>query len=1214
MTKEEKIKAFVEGHRDKTRGLMRSSDFTSFGGYSLRLSGWSAKAVTAFLASGSKKPMELVVPDAGVATVREVGEIVSRNSVFVSSEGAILEDDKISFQTPEGLFVNIDQFNYMQEHGGLSANRFFAAPEKKDGDANTCWKQLTRRASQTRKDKLINILYLTISAIQWEMEDAGAKGKRNKVTSPLFFVSVKEDANGRTVPKFSLLGNRVQCNSTLARLVKNQHFTDIYDGVPAEFAFADFETYIDKIKQNIDGLPELKLIENDIHICLLDSSNELMCQAVERRLPEIVQNKLVAVFAGEAEYAKKYRGESHAAVYPLAADDSQREVVQTVLAGDSVNCHAGPGTGKSQTVVNVAVNLLLGNKRVCIMSEKAAANEVVRDYMARCGLDTYCLCLNGKLSVKGIVSQIKRSIAAETYVDTDAALSVIAAYSEVCGDFKKLNCIYDAIPDLGSSIYSLIGEAIGYDDLDALGYVCVQPKNYQKLRRKLSEFQTQYLNTMSDGEWEEYLLHGTSGDEEQDEMLEEVIGEIENCGLRLTELIKDKNVDKADVGALINAQIARYFAERYIEIFELKSYGNRKLKMLYKKLLETSSAMQEVSAQFVRQELGRRIREAASGSKFVELLDRLSQAKISLSDFFNQYGGEVLKLCPIIIGTPNVLVAYDKLNDFDALIIDESSQLAFTSTLPFLVGNRQLIVFGDPMQLDLTTFFARAGVYEQQEGEEFNLAETDKSILHVVQSKLPGCQLQYHYRSKTEHLITISNERCYDGLLNVAPDYYFGRENLPKHLGVELVELSDPEISPRGANLSEAREIVDRVIKVRLECPDKVVGIITFNDGQQSAINDEIDRRIDEDAGLLEPLNLNGDKLFLRTLEAAQGKEADVIFISIGHYRRNKDGSISKQISILNSAGALNRLNVLFTRAREKVVVAISFSYKELRNTQDKEGVFRLYEYLHYVKTGECAGLGGGKSDCDKYNGALVKRVASIATGYEVFGKVGKANMTVDVGLVKHGEGHYDLGLLLPGRALTPNAVCTKVSVLERAGWSVLPLSPVTCFTKPETFTAQLIKDIGEKIRYCDRCAQTFSTDSAPSKILTVDDFDISPVLESRLTVEELIDCNFLQAYGGVLKREVEVADERQVIKLVKKGDTQAKLKLYLLKLMQFAIEERLSDLLKKVEELYPTERACCYLYAQLLRWRGDCGDGAVINRLLTEARSMGIKINQGGR
>lgn len=1202
-------KSFVINHVEKTRSGQRATGFIVFTGNAFSLRGWSVKAVSELVASGSRKAFEVALLPTSQNVKREIGDVVSRKTVFTSSQGALFDGEKISFSTPEGLFVNIDEYLYLQESGGLNGNQFFAQPVGKDKSIMDVWKFQVRRSSEARSDKGINILYLTLSAISWDMDDPVKKGQRNRVLSPLFICAVREDSKSKNTPRFSLIAPKVQLNATLARLIKAQYAIDIYNGVPSEISFADLPNYIEIVRQNLDSLHELTLVENDIHLCLLDSSNEALCQAVERRIDEITACPLIDVFSGEEDYLEKYRGQNVGNIYLLPADDTQRDVVRRISVGESVNVHAGPGTGKSQTVVNVTANLLANGKSLCIMSEKATALEVVVDYLAKSGLEQFCLKIDDKTTVKSVVSKIKRAISGpEIYVDTDEAQAIVNAYKEACEDLEKFNRIYKNIPEIGTSLYSLIGEAIQSEDMEAAEYIDVDTKDYQTLRRKVAELQSQLIDTMSNDEWESYLEDGSTDDEEQDELLDERFDEIENCGLQLRKFIVDKSIVKSCIAQTVNAQLARFFAENFIEYYELKVYGNKRLKVLYKKLLDSSNAMLAVSRAFIRQELCRRVKAAAKGSKFVELLDRLATARISPTDFFNAYGEEILKFCPILCGTPSALVNYDKLNSFNTLIIDESSQMPFTSVLPFLVGNRQLIVFGDPQQLDITGFFSRGGLYEQQ-GEEFDLSETDKSILHVVQGKLPGCQLQYHFRSKTGYLITVSNLRCYDGLLNVAPDVYFGRQNLPEHLGCELVQINNPEITQKGANLSEAQAIVERVIDVRTKYPEKSIGIITLNEGQQEAISDEMDRRIEEDSDLSDVLALNGDQFFLRTLENAQGKEADVIFISIGHYRRKKDGTISKQISILNNEGATNRLNVLFTRAKERVVVAVSFSYRELKDSD--KGVYRLYEYLRYIATGECDGMDISYSDStDRFNKALRDKVSSVTAGYEVCGRVGSADMAVDVALVKFDNTQYDTGLLFPNRLLTPNTLCTKVSVLERAGWNLLPLSPVTCFTKPETFAKQIAKDLGERVHYSEPCDKDYITNIRPPRLFTLSDFKAGETLDNALTEEELAGENFIYAYENALSTEVRVADERTLSRLAKNRNTQAILKLLLLKVRLFVETGRVYDLLAKVTDLYGQERLCCYLYAQLLRYLGDAQNTALINKLLIEARSLGIKIS----
>ena len=1193
----------IERHKEKTRASQRSTDYVRIAVRSLALHGWSPYAFCDLLASGSKKPFDLISLELEKVT-RERGDVVSEASVFPSSEGITWNSDRISYNQEDGMSLTIDEFTYVSKKG-LGSNQFFAMSEKKDGDVEGTWKALTRRASEARKDKAINILYQTLGGISWEMEDTNARREKVRVLSPLFLCSIKEDGNSKSA-RFTVNSSKLQINQILARTIKAKFDVDLYAGCErSEFAFSEIRTYMDKVRKNVEDVADIEFLEYDMHICLLDSSNEVMCQAIERNRDEIARSELVSVFAESASYEEKYgKVKIPFAVYPLPADDSQREVVERALAGDSLNVHAGPGTGKSQTVVNSAANIVANGKRVAIISEKAAANEVVMDYSRRCGMELYILNLQEGMSVREIISQIKRLLAySNVYVDTEQARDVIAAYHDVVAEFRKINRIYELIPEIGTNLYQIIGEAMNAEEMDCSPYFNVEFKNYRKLYQKLNELQTQYIDNISGQEWNGYLATGTTGDEEQDEMIDEIMETIELLGVKAKDFIKDKcvQIEKSRFAAVIREQLSRYVADYYIDAFALKSYGNRKLKMLYKKLLETSSGMREVGAAYVRQELGRRVKEAAKGNKFVELLDRLATSRISLQDFFNTYGGEIIKLCPIIVSTPSVLVNYDKLNDFDVLIVDESSQTPFTSILPFLRPNRQLILFGDPMQLDITSYFAKGNIYEQ-DGEEFDLSQTDKSILHVSQGKLPGCRMKYHYRSKTEHLLTVSDECCYDGLLNVAPDVYLDRKYLPEYLGYEIIEISKPELSTRGANLSEAKAIGAKVEDLMASYPDKSLGVITFNENQQNAIYDKLEDRLGYDVSA----SSYDDTLWVRTLENAQGKEADVILISIGHARRNKDGSINKAISEICKEGGLNRLNVLFTRAREKVIVAISFSYKELKDS-DNKGVYRLYQYLHYAATGEFTQSESVGFQGDKYNNVIVKKVQNVVPNATVIGKVGKDIMTVDVALVKKDGKSYDMGFLLSNKALSPNEICTKVMTLERAGWNVLPLSPISCHTKPEVFESQLRQDIDSPVKYSKGTTPSYVTDNVPPELFTIDDFKSAEALECAITAAELLSENFDEAYVQVWSDEVKFANTKQLAKL-SKTDMQAKLRLITLRLSDFMQAGKVEELIAASRRGYEMEKQFGYLYAQLLRVRADIADEALIGRLLAEAKRLGIK------
>ena len=92
---------------------------------------------------------------------------------------------------------------------------------------------------------------------------------------------------------------------------------------------------------------------------------------------------------------------------------------------------------------------------------------------------------------------------------------------------------------------------------------------------------------------------------------------------------------------------------------------------------------------------------------------------------------------------------------FDIVIFDEASQIQTSSAVTAIARGEKLVVAGDSKQLPPTNFF------KTQLQEDFITKTQDfDSILDVMDSiidPMGNKQLEYHYRSKDEHLITTSN-------------------------------------------------------------------------------------------------------------------------------------------------------------------------------------------------------------------------------------------------------------------------------------------------------------------------------------------------------------------------------------------------------------------------------------------------------------------------
>ncbi|WP_225370116.1 DEAD/DEAH box helicase [Methanobrevibacter arboriphilus] len=204
--------------------------------------------------------------------------------------------------------------------------------------------------------------------------------------------------------------------------------------------------------------------------------------------------------------------------------------------------------------------------------------------------------------------------------------------------------------------------------------------------------------------------------------------------------------------------------------------------------------------------------------------------------------------------------------------------------------------------------------------EEVATALDMESILHLCKLSFPVKMLKWHYRSRHESLIAVSNKEFYDNELLVYPS----PSHNTKELGLKFKHDSSTvyERGKSSANLLEARAVVKEIFKHFNKYGDrKSLGVGTFSVAQMNAILEEleIERKLHPE---LEPLfsDKMKERFFVKNLETIQGDERDVILISVG-YGFDQNRKMSLNFGPLNQDGGERRLNVLITRAREKCVV-----------------------------------------------------------------------------------------------------------------------------------------------------------------------------------------------------------------------------------------------------------------------------------------------------
>ncbi|MEM9353660.1 MAG: DUF3320 domain-containing protein [Planctomycetota bacterium] len=409
------------------------------------------------------------------------------------------------------------------------------------------------------------------------------------------------------------------------------------------------------------------------------------------------------------------------------------------------------------------------------------------------------------------------------------------------------------------------------------------------------------------------------------------------------------------------------------------------------------------------------------------------------------------KLAPCLLMSPLSIAQYLPADQaqFDVVVFDEASQIATWDAIGAIARGKQTIIVGDPKQLPPTNFFGKADADE--ENEELDDYEKDlESILDEAQaSGLPTLQLNWHYRSRHESLITFSNWNYYGNELVTFP----AAESEDRGVSLTHVEGGVYDRGKSRTNRAEAEAIAADLIQRMKRCLTRpederlTYGVVTFNSQQQSLIQDLLDEALRETPALewffaddrIEPTAV-------KNLENVQGDERDVMYFSIT-FGKDTAGKFPVDFGAINRDGGERRLNVAVTRARQTLLVYASFLPDELRAERSQaRGVHDLKAFLEYAHRGPVAIAARTEGSVGGYDSPFEEAVAEALSsrGWRLEPQVGVSGFRIDLG-VFHPDlpGAYLAGVECDGATYHRSAAArdrdkTRQLVLENLGWTIL--------------------------------------------------------------------------------------------------------------------------------------------------------------------------------
>ncbi|QZE12540.1 DEAD/DEAH box helicase [Mycoplasma sp. Ms02] len=653
-------------------------------------------------------------------------------------------------------------------------------------------------------------------------------------------------------------------------------------------------------------------------------------------------------------------------------DLSQEKAIIGALTNSAVII-GPPGTGKSQTIANILVNILENGKRALFISQKKAALDVVlkrmgrysdlvfqfnetnkankyeRNYFYRPLNNFYREMLD--LNVNEKIPENKETFLKKAefdYINAKKDLSFVNS-----GELKSYYNIMNAKDESFESDYKEVKKLFSHlnafenkVELEAyLDYYDVfkkaaNSKNYKEVKKAQAKAFKDYIATLN--------VANQKGLEKLSSKLEiqskkSHAKQIRSLFKKADKLGKYSVVDFIKIGSLLRFNTLRIFDEvesKYKNYIDNKTNSNttpEQLENMYKKVaLEARKRLEEF-----------KVKKEDGENELKVFLGKISRGITAPHVLINQHKDMIHNIYNVFVGTPEILSNFvdfsafktvlDKKGNikedqrpFDYVIFDESSQIFIEKALPFIALSKHVIVAGDDQQMQPSNWFSRRDDSE----DDYSQDEVNSLLDWALHNNLPKFFLEMNYRSNSSELILFSAKEFYDSKLK-GIDKYNSLIDVP----LEVYNVNGSWRNNR--NIVEAQQTV----KLAEENIDKYESMIllAFNRKQQDAIREVIAETSPKLYSLLE------DKIYLRNLENIQGDEADIVIASIGY---TKEAALSS--TYIGTKGGRNALNVAITRAKDKMIVIKSITAEEVMPSSGGSGNLTTFkkwlEFLDLTK------------------------------------------------------------------------------------------------------------------------------------------------------------------------------------------------------------------------------------------------------------------------
>lgn len=682
--------------------------------------------------------------------------------------------------------------------------------------------------------------------------------------------------------------------------------------------------------------------------------------------------------AKSVDVPKKNKSEFYP-VTPLALSDSQLSVIENLENNQLISVCGPPGTGKSQTIVNLVAHLIANGKTVLVASRMDKAVDVVADRLNELGAP-YLALRAGRINYQKQLSfQLQDLLSNKVDLNEGAEDSIVVDVT----DMKKL---LKSINEAEEKAETLIKKE----------------QEWSELGVKISDKRKEIGNP-------KYIKVSLTKDnvKELGEVIDSLLKNIEKSGFlaalnnytavnKIKKIIKieDFFVSKDNLERLRDElELASFICEAKCVEKDIQDTGNlhviieqmRTLKKKQRKLVtDILSNKRRGSLRSLLKDQVKRQRLFIHSKSLIERKKSLQNRLLEAEDF-----KPLLEAFPCWCVTTYAVSGSLPLKPglFDVAIIDEASQCDIASCFPILYRAKKAVIVGDDKQLPHLSFLEKAK--EQSFMSKYEIADRYQLMWRFRTNSMFDIANYYstspvlldeHFRSLPP-IIDFSNKEFYGNRIRIM------KQDSPDIKALKLIEVPEGKVDfDATRNLPEIEAVVkclhELIVDSEREDPEHPITI-----GIVSPFRAQVEQLKISVAKVLSDFMIRKHQIEIGTAHTFQGDEKDIILASWAV----ANNSFPQSLTFLQKP---NLFNVAITRARRQMINFVSRDTTTL-----PEGMFR--DYISYIKEYERNFDLRQKPEFDEniYKNSFEKEVATYLrdAGYKVHAGIDIGGVNADL-------------------------------------------------------------------------------------------------------------------------------------------------------------------------------------------------------------------------